>query len=82
MELFKEGYIMNKKVLKVITTLLLITLFVSAFVAPVFGRNPADLKTTDYETQDKSGASDAARRLLSSSTSVHLGTALNSTSTL
>ena len=56
---------MNKKVLKVITTLLLITLFVSAFVAPVFGRNPADLKTTDYETQDKSGASDAAQNIVS-----------------
>lgn len=65
MELFKEGYIMNKKVLKVITTLLLITLFVSAFVAPVLGRDPSTLNTKDYEKEDGSGASLAAQNIVS-----------------
>ena len=64
MELFKEGYIMNKKVLKVITTLLLITLFVSAFVAPVFGAPEAPDPKASFNKGDESGARDAADNII------------------
>jgi hypothetical protein len=64
MELFKEGFVMNKKVLKAITVLLMLTAIVFAAVTPVLGAVDAPNPSSSYEQGDTSDAKKAAENIV------------------
>ena len=62
---FKEVYIMNKKVLKFITIVLMASLVIAAFVSPALARDPKSINTNDYVAeQDQTGAASSAQRIV------------------